>query len=391
MANTLKFGNGEWYGKKDTILAYNDENNNYKPLPFNFSRASSATFVNKDGLIETVGIGEPRVDYLNDSNGALLLEPSRTNISLYSEDYTQGSWSKTSVTVESNSVIAPDGSLTADKLDFSASTSARMAQLNSPAAGTYTFSVYLRSVSGTGTFNIRIQSTGDTPATNIVTLNEEWQRVEVTINYTATNPLVSYIGYYIDDSYLQEVYAWGAQLELGSYATSYIPTSGSSVTRAAEVSYQTVPSGVIGQTEGTIFVYFEFNQTPSDINGRIFGLWATSDTTNSIIALINQSNQLQVSSFSSSSGAAVIPADPATLIEFGRIKIAIAYTSTSITVYINGVLFASGNPTGYFPTSLTSIGIGSSPTSVRSLGCPIKQTILYNTRLSNFELKSLTS
>ena len=40
MANTLKFGNGEWYGKKDTILAYNDENSNYKPLPFDFSRAS---------------------------------------------------------------------------------------------------------------------------------------------------------------------------------------------------------------------------------------------------------------------------------------------------------------------------------------------------------------
>ena len=39
MSNTLKFGNGEWYGKKDTILAYNDENNNYKPLPFTFDRA----------------------------------------------------------------------------------------------------------------------------------------------------------------------------------------------------------------------------------------------------------------------------------------------------------------------------------------------------------------
>ena len=64
MANTLKFGNGEWYGKKDTILAYNDENSNYKPLPFDFSRASNATVVNKAGLIETVGSGEPRVDFL---------------------------------------------------------------------------------------------------------------------------------------------------------------------------------------------------------------------------------------------------------------------------------------------------------------------------------------
>ena len=80
MANTLKFGNGEWYGKKDTILAYNDENNNYKPLPFDFSRGSSATVINKDGLIETVGSGEPRIDYKDNTKGALLLEPSRTNL-----------------------------------------------------------------------------------------------------------------------------------------------------------------------------------------------------------------------------------------------------------------------------------------------------------------------
>ena len=78
--NTLKFGNGEWYGKKDTILAYNDENSNFKPLPFSFDRASSATVVNKDGLIETVGSGEPRIDYKDDSKGALLLEPSRSNL-----------------------------------------------------------------------------------------------------------------------------------------------------------------------------------------------------------------------------------------------------------------------------------------------------------------------
>ena len=69
--------------KKDTILAYNDENYNYKPLPFNFERDSSATVVNKDGLIETVGSGEPRIDYKDDSKGALLLEPSRTNLISY--------------------------------------------------------------------------------------------------------------------------------------------------------------------------------------------------------------------------------------------------------------------------------------------------------------------
>ena len=80
--NTLKFGNGEWYGKKDTILAYNDENSNFKPLAFSFRQRSYATRVNKDGLIETVGSGEPRIDYKDDSKGALLLEPSRSNLIL---------------------------------------------------------------------------------------------------------------------------------------------------------------------------------------------------------------------------------------------------------------------------------------------------------------------
>ena len=53
-------------------------------MPFDFSRASSATVVNKDGLIETVGSGQPRIDYKDDSKGALLLEPSRSNILPYS-------------------------------------------------------------------------------------------------------------------------------------------------------------------------------------------------------------------------------------------------------------------------------------------------------------------
>ena len=99
MANTLKFGNGEWYGKKDTILAYNDENSNYKPLPFDFSRASNATVINKDGLIEEVGSGQPRIDYLGNTKGALKLEPQRTNILTQSQAFDNAYWSKSGASV----------------------------------------------------------------------------------------------------------------------------------------------------------------------------------------------------------------------------------------------------------------------------------------------------
>jgi hypothetical protein len=71
MANTLKFGNGQWATKVGSTLAYNDEGGNFKPLPFNFTRSTSGTRVNKDGLIEVVTNNKPRIDFLNDSNGAL--------------------------------------------------------------------------------------------------------------------------------------------------------------------------------------------------------------------------------------------------------------------------------------------------------------------------------
>ena len=89
MAQTYKFGNGTWARKKGSTLAYSDTNNAFKPLPFSFERNSIATRVNKEGLIEVVGNDIPRIDYTDSTEGALLLEPSRTNLYTYSEDFSQ--------------------------------------------------------------------------------------------------------------------------------------------------------------------------------------------------------------------------------------------------------------------------------------------------------------
>ena len=122
MANTLELGNGKWATGKDTVLAFNDENNNFKPLPFSFSRASSGTVVNKDGLIETVGSGEPRIDFKDNTKGALLLEPQRGNLVTYSEDTTE--WDKNETPINtSNTTISPSGSLNADSVIVNVSSS----------------------------------------------------------------------------------------------------------------------------------------------------------------------------------------------------------------------------------------------------------------------------
>ena len=106
MAETLKLGNGEWATKDGSLLAYNNESGNYKPLPFDFTRASSATVVNKAGLIETVQSGIPRIDFLGNTNGALLLEPQRTNLITQSEAFGISYWTKSGATIEGDASTA---------------------------------------------------------------------------------------------------------------------------------------------------------------------------------------------------------------------------------------------------------------------------------------------
>ena len=146
MAQTLKFGNGTWATKKDSILAYNDENENYKPLPFNYTGAGKGTRVNKEGLIEVVENDRPRIDYKDSEDGVFLLEKAATNLVTYSEDFSQSAWTKSNSSITSNSVISPDGSLNADKLkEDSTNTYHRLANVLSISNGvSYSVSIFVK-------------------------------------------------------------------------------------------------------------------------------------------------------------------------------------------------------------------------------------------------------
>ena len=124
-----------WATKKGSTLAYNSENNNYKPLPFNFERDSIATRVNKEGLIEVVGRDIPRIDYTDSTEGSLLLEPQSTNLLTYSEDFSQSIWVKNSTGTGTNPTLdfgytSPDGSLNATKIIFNVGAGSSAADLS---------------------------------------------------------------------------------------------------------------------------------------------------------------------------------------------------------------------------------------------------------------------
>ena len=369
MANTLKFGNGEWYGKKDTILAYNSENNNFKPLPFDFSRASSATVVNKAGLIETVGSGEPRIDFKDDAKGALLLEPARANLIPYSEDFSQ--WFQIgTATITSNYGVSPDGTQNSSRLQMNASDKIYFTVASS---GDISFTVYLK---GVGQIRLR-----DNTSTGLkdVTLTSEWVRYELNFNATISNFQIE------QQTGVSDFEIYGAQLEQGSYATSYIPTSGSAVTRVADACTNGGNDQVINSTEGVFYAEVE-NSSPST-STRGWVLQSSLNNGSDLIGIRFNSSQL-INFYLRANSVTTINVNVSNTYN-GFIKIALKYKSGENSLWINGVEVHSNTTAFSFNNSLSNLG------NYDGLGnygyFNIKDTKLYNTALTDSELQALTT
>ena len=409
MANTLKFGNGEWYGKKDTILAYNDENSNFKPLPFSFERASSATVVNKEGLIETVGSGMPRIDYKDDSEGALLLEPQRSNLIPYSQDFSQSAWSKINATIEFNAAISPDGTLNASKIiDNSTNGYHRMTEaFSTPSSGNFTYSVFLKKGTlNTAQFQVfdgttaasalvdlengTIESDGQGINHKIENYGNGWYRCSVSGSYGGSTTTVyvytkqktpNYIG---NGDYL---YVWGTQFEEGSYATSYIPTSGSAVTRIADVCNGSGNDQVINSTEGVL--YAEISALAND---GTFRMISVSDGTNDNRVRINYTaTNEQIQSRVYVGGAIVSSINKSNFTDITDLtKIALSYKQNEIKFYINGELIGTDTSATMPPADTFNVLNFDGSSGSNNFYGNVKDIRVYNTALTDQELKSLT-
>ena len=380
MANTFKFGNGNWAVKNGSALAYNDENNNFKPLPFDFTRASSATRVNKQGLIETVGSGKPRIDFLNNTDGHLLLEPSRTNIITHSEDFNQ--WTKlgTTFTITSNNQISPSGELNASTVNVTNNDNILYKSVSGLGSSTsnWNFTIYAK---GSGTFDMNIRLNTSTTTTETKTLTSSWQRFNVSVTGTPTiNSVESYVQFNTSGTY----YIWGAQTEAGSYATSYIPTEGSSVTRVADSTSQTAPDGIIGQTEGTVFLEIK---APNKLANGGRTIFVIGDSPN-IVYISKDSSTLNTFQLAtqSPSGFNFINTSEITTDE---VKLAIGYKNGDNAFYVNGSLISSESSVTN-PNLNSKLLLGNSTASLNT-DVRIKDFRVYNTRLSNAELQALTS
>jgi hypothetical protein len=191
---------------------------------------NTATAINSSGFVAIVNANLPRFDYDPSTLQCkgLLIEEARSNLLLQSSNFST-SWVTDvgSCTVTSDDDISPDGTQNADKLAFVGTNANRYQTVAGLTIGaSYTMTVWLRVASGTASVSIGNINAGVNVAQTVTTT---WQRFTVTQTASATTRYPQITATNVD------VFAWGAQLETGAFATSYIPTTTTSLTRNADV------------------------------------------------------------------------------------------------------------------------------------------------------------
>lgn len=358
----------------------------------------------------------PRFDYdpVTLAAKGLLVEEQRANLLTYSSDYTQAVWTKSLSAMAGTFTTDPAGTNNGAKWREDNTTNAhQIYQAPTLTAAAYTESWYLKAAERTkvqvslgtaglaygasviadlsaGTLSAVTNAGGHTGGSATITaLSNGWYRVTLSVTATATtwySALWMVTGTnttnYTGDG-TSGVYIWGAQLEEGSFATSYIPTVASTVTRSADVATMTGSnfSAWFNGAQGTFVVWFDTvsqttvaSRSPLDLN-----------SSSTLLPVYIGSGGTQAGTYD---GVRVITATGNVI--SAASKVAMAYSASDSAITSNGGTVATGAAPAAAFTSATSTTIGGSNASGRLNG-HVRSVAYYNVRLPNAQLQSLTA
>ena len=380
---------------------------------FTVVRATEATRVNEEGLIETMGANVPRLDYSGGGCPVLLTEPQSTNLIAYSEDFSQ--WSQTRVINTDNEITSPDGSLNASLITEDSTLDSKYTFLTPTVTiNEHTLSFFgkykgrylqvlfgTNDVSGNPYINFDLQNGifDNNGVTNpsIEFFGNGWYKCSLTVTSAVTtgfgvlfstipsltsSRLTSYQG---DGT--SGVYIWGAQLEQASYPTSYIKTEGFAVTRNGDQVTGAGDAATFNDSEGVLMA--EISALANDGTFRFISL--KNNTTVDIIRIgyITTPNRIEVQNYKS--GALFNSFNYEVQDLKNNTKVAFKWKDNDFQLYINGLNVLSN-------TSVTAWGSGvfqslqfDQHNGGNNFYGNTKQLQYFNSALTDSELETLTS
>lgn len=382
-----------------------------------YTATTTQPITNYIPVLRTASAGVARFDH-NPTTGqslGLLIEEQRANLVTYSDDFSNAAWAKSDCTIVSNAGIAPDGTLTADRLiPNNATNLGRTFQTIAGSIGTtYTTSIYAKKdqftnlrlyVDDNATNLVSVSYNLDTGAvstplainggnwtnasSSIVAVGNGWWRASLT--FTATNVAPTRWQYWCRDvgNAFSGIYIWGAQVEAGSFATSYIPTVASSVTRSADAASMTGTnfSSWYRADEGTAYVeaipstqaltqlLVDFNDGGINNRWRIF----RADITGACSFSVNALGSAQVSAITSG-----------TFTQNATTKAAATYKTNDFALSGNAATVAT-DTSGIVPV-VNVLRIAAQFDGAGVLNGTIRKIAYYPLRLTNTQLQALTS
>ena len=363
---------------------------------FDFTRGSSATRVNEQGLIEEVGSNIPRIDY-SSGEGALLLEPSRTNVLPHSNNYDE--WIKGSATVTSGQ-IGVGGSLDAWKLQKT-DANGYVGRGGFSYDGVSTFSIFakagsvdwLRVTSQSGNFRFNVNLTNGevgvtgslVTSTSVEYYGNGWYRCTATGNSLAN-------GFYIKPAETDDnpsgvdgfIFIQNSQVETNSsYATSYIPTNGSAVTRAAETCNGSGNADTFNDSEGVLMV--ETSALADDLTNRAITISDGTANNRLFITYYAESNGLFSQIISNGVVQATLVAKVTSITD--STKVLVKYKQNDFALWVNGFEVDS-DESGVTPIGLDDLSFDRGTGTLNFYG-KTKQIQYFDT--TDIDLEQLTS
>ena len=383
---------------------------------FDFLRATEATRINSQGLVEVVADNLPRINYdgfsfdgsgniIPDSGcGSWLFEPQSTNLIPYSEDFSQ--WNIVRSTSTANALISPSGETNADKLqsNTTGASGSWYREFVSSFSGNHIFSVFAKA--GTTDFmQLRIDGVGGVvydlsdgtvkSQTSAIGSVEDygngWYRCSAQATASSSTTVLILVGnvnmttvnWFATSG--DNIYIWGAQLEAKPYATSYIPTSGqaSGVTRNSDVCANGGSAASINSSDGVLFG--QFSTIASDNTSAWINL---SDGTSNNWLFVGRDGD-KVRAFLKSNGVVIFSNQTTPLADIN--KVALSYKSGDIRLYINGVQKLNLTSSFAFSQTLTRLDFGVYNGGATTTEVTWKQVAVWKETLTDTELQELTT